>query len=163
MIKIFTTGGTIGGLEYANTKHKSSNHTIDISELLQKAKIQIEYDIEYLFDKDSRHITPKDLSAIKQHITSSNEHEILITHGTYTMIETAKYLGELNLNKIIVLVGSFILGSDLKTDAPENLSYALTSFQNLNNGVYIAMNHEIFDWHNVRKNIRKNRFEKLNT
>ena len=91
----------------------------------------------------------------------SAESKILITHGTFTMDQTAKHLGELNLDKTIVMVGSFILGNNQQTDAPFNLGYALSSLHFLNKGVYIVMNGNIFDWKNVKKNERKNRFESL--
>lgn len=76
------------------------------------------------------------------------------------MENTAKYLGKLNLNKIIVLVGSFLLGSSADTDAPFNLGYAISSLQFLKPDVYVAMNGQVFHWTNVRKNIELNKFER---
>lgn len=78
------------------------------------------------------------------------------------MEDTAKYLGKLNLNKTIVLVGSFILGSSENTDAPFNLGYAISSLQFLKPGVYVAMNGTIFHWENVTKNLEANKFERKN-
>ena len=54
MIKIFTTGGTIGGLEYENAEDKSGQRAIDISNFLETANISFEYILVKLFDKDSR-------------------------------------------------------------------------------------------------------------
>ena len=64
------------------------------------------------------------------------------------------------LNKTIVLVGSFILGSSADTDAPFNLGYAISSLQLLKPDVYIAMNGQIFPWNNVSKNLETNKFER---
>lgn len=162
MIKIFTTGGTIGGLEYENAEDKSGQRAIDISNFLETANISFDYKIETLFDKDSRHITGADRELLVDNIIQSKENKILITHGTYTMAETARFLGKLNLEKTIVLVGSFILGTVNYTDAPFNLGYALASLQQLDEGVYIAMNGKVFNWDNVIKNIDNKRFEREN-
>ena len=78
------------------------------------------------------------------------------------MEDTATYLGNLNLNKTIVLTGSFVLGSSTKTDAPFNLGYAISSLQFLKPDVYVAMNGEIFHWSNVTKNLKTNKFERKN-
>ena len=77
------------------------------------------------------------------------------------MEDTAKFIGKLNLNKTIVLVGSFILGTSQNTDAPFNLGYAICSLQFLKPDVYIAMNGTIFHWKNVTKNLETNKFEQL--
>lgn len=76
------------------------------------------------------------------------------------MENTTKYIGNLNVNKTIVLVGSFILGSSAETDAPFNLGYAISSLQLLKPDVYIAMNGQIFHWNNVFKNLETNKFER---
>ena len=93
-------------------------------------------------------------------IIGTNATKVLITHGTFTMEATAKYIGRLNLGKTIVLAGSFILGSSANTDAPFNLGYAISSLQFLKPDVYIAMNGRIFHWNNVVKNLETNKFER---
>ncbi len=62
-------------------------------------------------------------------IKATSALKIIVTHGTFTMEDTAQYLGKLNLNKTIVLVGSFNLGSFGNTDAPFNLGYAISAVQ----------------------------------
>ncbi|WP_417858655.1 asparaginase domain-containing protein [Xanthomarina gelatinilytica] len=161
-IKILTTGGTIGGLEYENIDNRSEEKSVNISSFLKSANPSFQYKIVDVFNKDSRFINEDDRKMIAEKITSSPEEKILITHGTYTMPETAVYLGKRNFNKTIVLVGSFILGSEVNTDAPFNLGYAIAALQLLNPGVYIAMNGKIFNWNNVTKNITTNRFEEPN-
>ena len=158
MITILTTGGTIEGLDYVGDKGiKKTN--VSISDFLKSANVNFEYTIQSVFKKDSRDITIKDLNLLENRIKESNANKILITHGTFTMEDTAKYLGKLNLGKTIVLVGSFILGSSEKTDAPFNLGYAISSIQFLKPDVYIAMNGKIFIWNNVSKNLETNKFE----
>ena len=159
MIYIITTGGTIEGLEYENEENKPHDVNVNIMEFFKTANVSIEYSIHNAFCKDSRFITQEDRKILAEKIKSTKEKKILITHGTLTMVETAKYLGKLNLDKTVVLVGSFVLGSEKNTDAPFNLGYAVCALQNLGNGVFIAMNGNTFSWKNVDKNMDLNRFE----
>lgn len=92
----------------------------------------------------------------------SPEDRILITHGTDTMSETAKFLGGKGVgNKTVVLVGSFVPLSQENSDAFFSLGYALSAAQLLPPGVWIAINGEVFEWNNVRKNREKGRFERV--
>ena len=158
MIHIFTTGGTIEGLDYIDDSGIMSSD-VGIEDFLDKANINFEYTIEGVFKKDSRAITDDDRKLLASKIKETNATKILITHGTFTMEDTAKYIGKLNLNKTIVLVGAFILGSSAETDAPFNLGYAISSLQFLKPDVYIAMNGKVFHWNNVVKNLETNKFE----
>lgn len=159
MIKILTTGGTIEGLDYIDDKGiKDSN--VSIEGFLKSANVDFDFTIEGVFKKDSRALTDDDRKLLVSKIKAANATKILITHGTFTMEDTAKYIGKLNLNKTIVLVGSFILGSSADTDAPFNLGYAISSLQLLKPDVYIAMNGQIFLWNNVSKNLETNKFER---
>ena len=160
MILIITTGGTIEGIEYSN-ESENEGTLVSIQSILQNVNISQEYQIEKAFSKDSRFISNEDREILQQKIVQVNTSLILITHGTITMVETAIYLGKLHLDKTIVLVGSFILGTEKNSDATFNLGFALGALQTLSNGVYIAMNGQVFKWNNVRKNTAKNRFEKI--
>lgn len=159
MIYILTTGGTIEGLDYVDGKGISASETT-IKDFLDKANIDFEYTIESVLKKDSRALTDDDRKLLVSKIKAAKATKILITHGTFTMEDTAKYIGKLNLKKTIVLVGSFILGSSAETDAPFNLGYAISSLQLLKPDVYIAMNGQIFNWNNVSKNLETNKFER---
>lgn len=158
MIYILTTGGTIEGLDNTDNKSAKSSCTI-IQDFLRSPNVEFAYTIESVFKKDSRDITDKDRELLARKIKKSNADKFLITHGTFTMENTAKYLGRLNLNVTIVLVGSFILGSSSNTDAPFNLGYAISSLQFLKPDVYITMNGQVFHWNNVFKNLETNKFE----
>lgn len=159
MIYILTTGGTIEGLDYVDNQGITKSN-ITIKNFLKSANINFEYTIENVFKKDSRAITETDRQLLADRITATKATKVLITHGTFTMEDTAQYLGKLNLKKTIVLVGSFILGSENNTDASFNLGYAVSALQHLKNGVYVAMNGQIFNWNNVTKNLKDNKFEK---
>tara|TARA_B100001179_G_scaffold231003_1_gene219871 strand:+ start:3116 stop:3601 length:486 start_codon:yes stop_codon:yes gene_type:complete len=159
LIHILTTGGTIEGLDYVDGQGVTQSN-ITIQGFLEKANIDFDYTIESVFKKDSRAINENDRKLLVCKIKESTATKILITHGTFTMEDTAKYIGRLNLKKTIVLVGSFILGSSENTDAPFNLGYAISSLQLLKPDVYIAMNGQIFLWNNVSKNLETNKFER---
>ena len=158
MIQILTTGGTIEGIDYINDIGIVDSN-ISIKDFLTNANIGFDYTIENVFKKDSRSITDEDRELLVRKIKETNATKILITHGTFTMEDTAKHIGKLNLKKTIVLVGSFILGSSADTDAPFNLGYAICSVQFLKPDVYVAMNGTIFHWENVTKNLETNKFE----
>lgn len=158
MIQILTTGGTIEGIDYVNDIGIVDSN-ISIKDFLTNANIGFDYTIENVFKTDSRSITDEDRELLVRKIKETNATKILITHGTFTMEDTAKYIGKLNLKKTIVLVGSFVLGTSNNTDAPFNLGYAICSVQFLKPDVYVAMNGTIFHWENVTKNLETNKFE----
>lgn len=161
MIHIITTGGTIQGLDYISEDKKTNSKTKDIKDFLDAANVTIEYSIENVLNKDSRFISIKDRELIESSVKKSHKDKVLITHGTYTMIETAVYLGRQNIKKVILLTGSFTLGTDPKSDAAFNLGFAISALQLLKKGVYIVMNGSVFEWNNVVKNEAQNRFETI--
>lgn len=163
MLYILTTGGTIAGIDNDDTNITDPENTaISIKNFLKAANVSFEYTIEEVFKKDSRLISNTDRELLATKIRATNSDKILITHGTYTMEDTAIYLGNLKLNKRIVLTGSFVLGSSTKTDAPFNLGFAMSSVQFLKPDVYVAMNGQVFHWSNVTKNLETNKFEHKN-
>tara|TARA_R110000764_G_scaffold111548_2_gene198311 strand:- start:513 stop:1001 length:489 start_codon:yes stop_codon:yes gene_type:complete len=158
MIQILSTGGTIEGYDYQNSDEKQE-HTISIQDLIGGIIPNTAYCIEKLFDKDSRFITKEDREHVAKKIRTSSIDKFLLTHGTVTMVETARFLGEMYLDKTVVITGAFILGTHPNTDARFNLGYAISALGFLEKGVFIAMNGKIFPWNNVQKNIEENRFE----
>lgn len=156
VIHILTTGGTIEGLD---SDQKVTDREISIRDLLKSAKVTLPFSIEEVFQKDSRSITFEDREYLVEKIQNSKATKILIPHGTFTMEDTAKHIAGYNLNKTIVLTGSFIPGSSINSDAPFNLGYAICALQFLKPDVYVAMNGRIFHWSNVTKNLKTKKFE----
>ncbi|MDT0691770.1 asparaginase domain-containing protein [Salegentibacter sp. F188] len=161
MIHIITTGGTIEGVDHDPQEDNTHEKIISIEHFFRSANVSFPYSIENVLNKDSRFITDEDRELLVKKIKASDTAKIVLTHGTFTMEDTAKYIGKLNLNKTIVLVGSFVLGSSYGTDAPFNLGYAICSVPFLIPDVYVAMNGTIFNWKNVTKNLETNKFEQL--
>ncbi len=159
-VKVFTTGGTIDGLEYSKEEDAPKSKKSLIPFVLQSLNIT-DYSIEHLMDKDSRFITNDDRRKISNKCRDCSEKYILITHGTITMVKTALYLKKDVLNKVVVITGAMIPADQENTDAPHNIKLAIASLGTLPAGVYISMSGRIFDADNVRKNVEKGIFETL--
>ena len=112
--------------------------------------------------KDSIYMTDRDREKILQSCKDCKEDKIIITHGTDTMVDTAKLLGIKIKNKTIVLTGALYPEIVRESDAVFNLGGAIAGVQALGKGVYIIIDGRVFTWNNVRKNKRKGIFEKLN-
>jgi L-asparaginase len=110
--------------------------------------------------KDSLHIDQADRELLKSTIENRDESHILITHGTDTMVETAKVLSAIP-GKTMVLTGALNPASFRGSDAEFNIGTAVGAVQSLPPGVYIAMNGCIWDPAKVKKNVSANRFESL--
>jgi L-asparaginase len=106
-------------------------------------------------------MTNKDRVSILNECLKSKEKNIVITHGTDTMAETAKILGKKIKDKTIVLTGAMVPYKFGSSDGMFNLGSAISFSQILPPGVYIAMNGKYFNWYNVRKNKNKGEFEEI--
>ncbi len=110
---------------------------------------------------DSLEMTDADREIIIGHCRQCSEEKIVITHGTDTMDQTARKLGEAGLNKTIVLTGAMVPYKFGSSDGLFNMGSALAFVQTLPVGVYVVMNGRYFNWNNVRKNKASGIFEEL--
>jgi L-asparaginase len=158
-VKIFTTGGTIDKVYFdaQSTYEVGEPQVVDI---LHEANVTLAWELETLFRKDSLELTDEDRAVIVENVRQESCPRILITHGTDTMIETARALQGIE-GKTIVLVGSLSPARFKRSDAEFNIGFALAAVQTLPPGVYIAMNGRIFTPDRVRKNREANRFEAI--
>ncbi len=160
-IKIFTTGGTIDCDKIdANTNEYFFTDT-HLPKMLEQARNKVDIEIEVLMMKDSLLMNDEDREKITKKCLSCYENKIIITHGTDTMPETAKYLGERVKNKTIILVGAIIPYNKDSSDALFNLGTAFANVQLLPKGVFISMNGKVLNWDNVKKNKKLGIFETL--
>jgi L-asparaginase len=166
-IHIIKMGGTIEFIDPSYEKINKDLMKLDTSidnYLENLVKPHFSYDIEVVCEKDSREITKEDLEKLWIAVKSSKEENILITHGTFTMKNTAKFLEDLiikeNVNKKIIITGAMIpiVGFSI-SDASFNLGYSLASFNSIRSGVYICMNGGMFKADEVDKNTELFRFE----
>ena len=156
-IRIFTTGGTIDKT-YFDQKNQYLFGEPQVPGILQRANVVVGFDVISLMQKDSLDMDDNDRESIKQAVIATPDSRIIITHGTDTMIRTARHLQQIN-GKTIVFTGSMLPAQYSDSDAVFNLGCALTAVQVLGNGVYIAMNSRIFDPAHAVKNVALNRFE----
>lgn len=161
MIRIFATGGTIDSEKYEPATGKCSFSETHIPQMLEQARNRVPVEVEVLMLKDSREMTNEDREKIMEKCKACAEDKIIITHGTVTLPETARFLGERIKEKTIVLLGAMVPYNREKSDAPFNLGSAIAAVQLLPKGVYVAMNGKIFPWDNVRKNRKKGEFEEI--
>lgn len=157
-IKLFVTGGTIDceKIEAGDNYIFSTTH---LPQMLEQGRNRVDIDIEVLMLKDSLLMNDADRELILQRCDAHEGYKIVITHGTDTMVETAKVLGNKIKDKTIVLLGAMVPYNQNNSDALYNLGGGITAVQTLPKGVYIIMNSKIFYWNNVRKN--KGEFETL--
>ncbi len=116
-------------------------------------------DIRTLMMIDSLEMTDTDRRIILDNCVKCREDSVGVTHGTDTMEETARVLGEAGMNKTVVLTGAMVPFKFGSSDGLFNLGSALAFAQCLPPGVYVAMNGRYFAWDHVRKNRKTGEFE----
>ena len=132
-----------------------------MQELLHKGRSQVPVTIRTLMMIDSLEMTAADRKLIVEQCIQCPEKQIVVTHGTDTMAETAAQLAASISNKTIVLTGAMIPIKFGSSDGLFNLGSALAFAQSLAPGVYVAMNGRYFNWDNVRKNKKTGIFEEI--
>jgi L-asparaginase len=157
-IKFIAVGGTIDKVYFDKMSEYKVGESA-IGEILRDANVTFDYACESMIQKDSLDMTDQDRQEIYDAIQADEHRFIVVTHGTDTMIQTAKKLQNIP-NKVIVLTGAMVPAKFKSSDAPFNIGCAVTAVQSLSPGVYIAMNGRIFDPNKVRKNRELNLFEK---
>lgn len=160
-IKIFVTGGTFDK-EYNEIEGELFFKDTHIPEMLKLGRCKVKVDIRTLMMVDSLYMTDADRKTILENCKKIKEDKILITHGTDTMVETAKILGNSIKDKTIILTGAMVPYKFGSSDGLFNLGSSLAFVQTLPHGVYISMNGKYFHWNNVRKNKQTGEFEEIN-
>jgi L-asparaginase len=158
-IKIFSVGGTIDKVYF----DQLSDYQVggpSIRDILKNLPLNFEYDIVSLIRKDSLDMTDEDRTLVYDAVKQDPARKILITHGTDTMLETAKKLLDIK-GKIIVLTGAMAPAGFMTSDAAFNVGCAIGAIQTLPEGVVIAMNGRIYHPQQVRKNRTAGRFEEI--
>ena len=159
-IQIFITGGTFDK-EYNEISGKLYFKKTHLKEMLVMGRSQLDVKIKTLMMIDSLDMNKDDRSEILISCTNCKTDQIVITHGTDTMVESAKYVANARLNKTIVFTGAMIPIDFGSSDGLFNLGSAMGFVQSLPQGVYIAMNGRYFECDKVQKNIKTGIFESL--
>lgn len=157
-IRIIITGGTFDKI-YDEMRGNLTFKDTHLPEILRftRCTMPIECELNQLIDSLDMQFANR--MQILEACTRARERNIVVTHGTDTMVETAGVLGSASLDKTIVLTGSMVPYAFTNSDAVFNLGCAITAVQLQPRGVYIAMNGRIFPWDSVRKNKEAGIFE----
>jgi L-asparaginase len=153
-IRIVVTGGTFDK-QYNELNGTLAFRDTHVPEMLRLGRSRVDVTIQTLMMMDSLDMTDGDRARIVACCRDAVEPRILITHGTDTMVETARALAagiDAAAGRTIVLTGAMVPYAFGSSDGLFNLGSALSFVQALPPGVYIAMNGRCFSWDQVRKN-----------
>lgn len=158
-LRFITTGGTIDKV-YFDAKSQFEIGESLVAEVLRESHVVFDFVVESVLRKDSLDMTEEDRALVRDAVEKSPERMVVVTHGTDTMVETAKALRGIR-GKVVALTGSLSPARFKSSDAIFNVAVAVAAVQTLPEGVYIAMNGRVFDPDRVRKNREANRFEDI--
>ncbi len=154
------TGGTIDK-DYPRT---TKGYAFEICEpavkrIIKKLNPSFEYEIISVLKKDSLDITDADRVKIFKVCKKIKSDKIIITHGTDTMLETAKILSSIK-GKTIIITGSMRPEMFSNSDAPINIGISIGAMNVLSKGVYIAMHGQVMAWDACRRDLKTGKFIK---
>jgi L-asparaginase len=158
-IRILVTGGTFDK-EYDELTGRLFFKDTHLPEMLSRGRCRLDVTVETAMMIDSLDLDDAGRGRIVDRCRQAPETCVVITHGTDTMVETARALADAKLaNKTIVLTGAMVPYAFGSSDGLFNLGSALSFVQVLPSGVYVAMNGQHFTWNGVRKNKATGVFE----
>ena len=154
MIRIVVTGGTFDK-EYNELTGALFFKDTHVPEMLRLGRSRVEVTVDPLLMIDSLDMTAEHRARIVEACRLAAESRVLVTHGTDTMVETARALATAQdatlASKTIVLTGAMVPYAFGSSDGLFNLGSALSFVQVLPAGVYVAMNGRCFPWDRVSK------------
>ena len=157
-VRILVTGGTFEK-HYDPLKGELTFKESHLPGILEQVRCTAPVVVEVNQLIDSLHMGPDDRARVLEACRHAPESRLLVIHGTDTLADTARVLGEADLGKTVVLTGAMVPYSVVNSDALFNLGYALAMAQHLPPGVHVAMNGRTFPWDGVRKNRAQGVFE----
>ncbi|OJU73682.1 MAG: asparaginase [Bacteroidetes bacterium 47-18] len=159
-LRILITGGTFDK-EYDEINGQLSFEETHVPEMLKLGRCTVPTEVRTIMMIDSLDMTDADREVIVHNIKSVPEDQIVITHGTDTMAETAAFIAKEKLEKTIVITGAMIPYKFGSSDGFFNLGSSIAFAQALPHGVYVVMNGRYYNWNNVRKNKQTGFFEEV--
>lgn len=161
-VRVLITGGTFDK-EYDEISGELYFKDTHLAEMLELGRCRLDVEIRTIMMIDSLDMTEEDRQLILRNCLKVPQSQIVITHGTDTMTDTARILAEGVEGKTIVLTGAMIPYAFGSSDGLFNLGGALSVVQVLPPGVYIAINGQVFEWDKVRKNRKLGIFEPIDS
>lgn len=159
-VRIITTGGTIDKVHDVRTESLAfdPDGATHIPDILRIGRCHFPV-VEKLMLKDSLDFEDHDREAIAEAVVHAPETALVITHGTGTMGETARFLVGRAPQKTVVLTGAMRPFSLNASDGEFNLGGALVAAQVLSPGVWGVMNGRVFPAEALTKNTEAGRFD----
>ena len=157
-IKLLITGGTIDK-QYDELNGELIFTQSGIEDMLLQGRAKLDISPATVMLKDSLDMDDDDRQEILAACLACDESQIVITHGTDTMVETSQVLAAEIKDKTIVLLGAMVPYQFKNSDALFNLGCAIAAVQTLENGVYITMNGKVFNFDEVSKNKELGEFQ----
>jgi len=159
-LRIIVTGGTIDKVHDTHSEGLafSPDGATHIPEMLRIGRCHFPA-VQLLMLKDSLYFDDADREAIAAAVSNAPEDLIVITHGTGTMGETARFLKPRIGAKTIVLTGAMRPFSLYASDGEFNLGGAVVAAQLLTPGIWGVMNGRVFPAESLNKNVEQGRFD----
>jgi L-asparaginase len=158
-IRILVTGGTFDK-QYDELNGRLYFRETHVPAMLGRGRCRLDVTVETVMMVDSLDLDVQGRATIVDRCRASEEMALVVTHGTDTMVETARTIAAAGLrDRTIVLTGAMVPYAFGSSDGLFNLGSALSFAQVLAPGVYIAMNGQYFAWDHVRKNRESGIFE----
>jgi L-asparaginase len=160
-IRILVTGGTFDK-EYDELTGRLFFRDTHVGEMLRRGRARLPLEVETILMIDSLEMDDSSRAVVVERCRSCRERAVVITHGTDTMVDTARAIAAAHISgKTIVLTGAMVPYAFGSSDGLFNLGSALSFVQVLPPGVYVAMNGQQFRWDECRKNRETGVFERV--
>jgi len=161
MVHFIMTGGTI------DSAYNGTFDTVEpweksvIPQYIARAKIDRPVQFTQVCMKDSRRLSTQDRQEMVKVINGSDAGKFIITHGTYTLPETARFLETHlgSLDKVVILTSSTIpLEGVTMSNGGFNLGFAYAQLDVLQPGVHVCVNGRVFAPAELSKLLAEGRF-----
>jgi L-asparaginase len=165
VIHFIITGGTIDSVYDGSKDTVIPSKESIIPEVIKSMKLY-ETDVEFttVCMKDSRALNQEDRQQMLEVVEQSKATKIIITHGTYTMPDTARYLKAhiKRTDQTIIFTASAIpIKGFSPSDGTFNLGYAVAKVEDLPAGIYVCINGYVFTPDEVMKNLSEGTFSSI--
>ena len=148
LVHFIITGGTIDsrydGIEDAIRPLQTSV----IPQVIEGLQLYSESEYNVICMKDSRDINAEDRKKMVEVINESDATKFIITHGTYTIPDTARYLQQHvdhQNQKVIILTGAVTpIEGFTMSDGLFNLGYVYARVFDLGPGIYASLNGRVY-------------------
>ncbi|MFV0243785.1 MAG: asparaginase domain-containing protein [Qingshengfaniella sp.] len=159
-LRILVTGGTLDKIHdmLGERLAFAPDGGTHLPEILTRGRCAFPI-VQQVLMKDSLDFTDADRAAILAAAQAAPDPALVITHGTGTMGETARFLAGHLPGKTVVLTGAMRPHSLGRSDAAFNLGGAIIAAQTLPPGIYGVMNGRVFVAGDLDKNTATGRFD----